>query len=112
MKEVKAYVHRTRVADVIAALKDCPAWGGEGGDRRHNLALYVVKGFLLPIDHAERNFSVDLGDQVVNEYKLELICEDSEVVDLVGAVVSAARTGQNIAGWITVSDLVQAVPIH
>ena len=26
MKEIKAYVHRSRVADVIAALKASPAW--------------------------------------------------------------------------------------
>lgn len=112
MKEIKAYVHRTRVADVVAALKDCPSWGGARGDRRHNLALYIVKGFLLPVDEAEQGFSMDLGDQVVNEYKLELICEDNEVDDLVGAVASAARTGQKIAGWITVPDLARAVPIH
>lgn len=112
MKEIKAYVHRTRVADVVAALKDCPAWGGSRGDRRHNLALYIVKGFLVPTDLAEQNFSMDLGDQVVTEYKLELICEDNEVDDLVAAIVSAARTGQKIAGWITVAELAQAVPIH
>lgn len=34
MKEVKAYVHRSRIADVIAALKDSPAWGGEQGAGR------------------------------------------------------------------------------
>jgi len=71
-----------------------------------------VKGFLVPTDVAEKNFSIDLGDQVVNEYKLELVCEDGEVDELVAAIVSAARTGQKIAGWITVTDLVQAVPIH
>lgn len=26
MKEIKAYVHASRIADVIAALKDSPAW--------------------------------------------------------------------------------------
>ena len=31
MKEIKAYVHRSRIADVIAALKDSPAWGGVRG---------------------------------------------------------------------------------
>lgn len=112
MKEIKAYVHRSRVADVVAALKDSPAWGGSRGDRRHNLALYLVKGFLVPTDGAEQNFSMDLGDEVVNEYKLELLCDDAEVDALVRAIVDAARTGQTIAGWITVSDLVQAVPIH
>jgi len=89
MKEIKAYVHRSRIADVIAALKESPAWGGERGGRRHNLAV-----------------------EVVNEYKLELLCEDSEVDALVDAVVAAARTGQAVAGWVTVSELSRAVPIH
>ena len=35
MKEIKAYVHRERVADVIAAIKDCPAWGGAHRQREH-----------------------------------------------------------------------------
>ena len=112
MKEVKAYVHRSRIADVVAALKDSPAWGGTRGGRRHNLAMYVVKGFLLPIDGTEQQFSMDLGDEVINEYKLELLCEDSELDELIKAIAGAAHTGQPIAGWITVSDLSQAVPIH
>ncbi|MGH6625610.1 MAG: P-II family nitrogen regulator [Burkholderiaceae bacterium] len=112
MKEIKAYVHRSRIADVIAALKDSAAWGGERGDRQHNLAVYVVKGSLLPLDSAERHYSVDLGAEVVNEFKLELLCEDGEVDALVDALVAAARTGQAVAGWVTVSDLSLAVPIH
>jgi nitrogen regulatory protein P-II 1 len=112
MKEIKAYVHQSRIADVIAALKNSPVWGGERGDRRHNLAVYIVKGSLLPLDSSERRYAIDLGDEVVNEYKLELLCEDSEVDALVAALVDAARTGQAVAGWVTVSDLARAVPIH
>jgi nitrogen regulatory protein P-II 1 len=112
MKEIKAYVHRSRIADVIAALKDSPAWGGARGDKRHNLAAYIVKGSLVPLDSDERHYSMDLGDEVVNEYKLELLCEDSEVDALIDALVAAARTGQAVAGWVTVSDLSRAVPIH
>lgn len=112
MKEIKAYVHKSRIADVITALKTSPAWGGESGDKRHNLAVYVVKGTLLPLDSDERHYSMDLGDEVVNEYKLDLLCEDSEVDALVDAMVGAARTGQAVAGWVTVTDLARAVPIH
>jgi nitrogen regulatory protein P-II 1 len=112
MKEFKAYVHSSRIADVISAIKDCPAWGGKSGKHRHNLAVYLVKGSLLPLDSAEQHYSMDLGDEVVNEYKLELLCEDSEVDALVDAVVAAARTGQAVAGWVTVSELSRAVPIH
>ncbi len=112
MKEIKAYVHRSRIADVIAALKDSPAWGGARGGRRHNLAVYIVKGSLLPLDSDEQHYSMDLGDEVVNEYKLELLCEDGEVEELSAALHAAARTGQAIAGWITVIDVVSATRIH
>lgn len=112
MKEIKAYVHRSRIADVIAALKDSPAWGGVRGGRRHNLAVYIVKGSLVPLDSDEQHYSMDLGDEVVNEYKLELLCEDSEVEALAAALTAAARTGQAIAGWITVIDVVSATPFH
>jgi len=40
---------------------------------------------------------VDLGDEVVNEYKLELRCEDGEADVLVDALIAAARTGQSVA---------------
>ena len=53
-----------------------------------------------------------LGDEVVNEYKLELLCEDNEVEPLKAALVAAARTGQAVAGWITVIDVISATPIQ
>jgi nitrogen regulatory protein P-II 1 len=111
MKEIKAYVHRSRVADVIAAIKATPAWGTATQARGHNLAVYMVKGSLLPLDNEERHYSLDLGDEVINEYKLELLCEDGEVDDLVQAIQSAARTGRSPAGWITVTELARAIPI-
>ena len=111
MKEIKAYVHRSRAADVIAALKDLKGWG-DRGPRRHNLVVYVVKGSLPPVDFAEQRYSTDLGEEVVNEYKLEVICEDHEVDEIVATLANAGRTGQSVGGWITVSDLVQVLPIR
>jgi len=111
MKEIKAYVHRNRVADVIAALKASPSWAAAGNGSQHNLAVYVVKGSLVPMDNDERHYSLDLGDEVVDEYKLELLCEDTDVDELVGAIRAAARTGQPNAGWVTVTDITQVVPI-
>ena len=112
MKEVKAYVHSNRVPDVIAALKDCPAWGGPRTGRRHNLTVYVVKGSIMPLDSGERHYSMDIGDEIVNEYKLELLCEDSEVGEIVAAIQSSARTGQDVAGWITVTEVTQVIAIR
>lgn len=112
MKEIKAYVHRSRIADVIAALKESPAWGSERSGRRHNLAVYIVKGSLLPLASDEPHYSMDLGDEVVNEYKLEMLCEDTEVDEIVAVVQASARTGQPVAGWITVTEVAQAIAIH
>lgn len=111
MKEIKAYVHRDRVADVVAALKASQAWGDSRVGRQHNLTLYLVKGSLLPLNDAERHYSVDLGDEVVEEYKLELHCEDEHVDELVQAIAGAGRTGQVNAGWIYVVDIVRAESI-
>jgi nitrogen regulatory protein P-II 1 len=112
MKEIKTYVHRSRVAHVIAALKGSAAWGSERGGRRHNLAVYVVKGMLMPLGTDEQHYSMDIGDEVINEYKLELLCEDDEVDAIIATITTAARTGQTIAGWITVSDVSRAISIH
>lgn len=111
MKEIKAYLHSNRVAGVIAALKASTAWGTESAGRRHNLTLYVVKGSLAPLHEAERRYSIELGDEVVNEYKLELHCEDEQVDEFVTVIAGAGRTGQAGAGWIYVTNVWHAQPI-
>ena len=101
MKEIKAYVHSSRVAGVIAALKNSSAWGGERTGRRHNLAVYVVKGSIMPLDSGEQHYAMDLGDEVVNEYKLELLCEDGEVDEIVARASRRpphARAKRSLAG--------------
>jgi len=110
MKEIKAYIHRNRISDVISALKATQAWSSaDSGD--HNLTVYMVKGSLVPLDDNERHYSLDLGEPVVNEYKLELHCQDEQVDDLVDAIRRAGRTGQVNSGWIYVADIGAAVAI-
>lgn len=114
MKEIKAYVHANRIGAVIAALKGSSAWDGavgRGGTDTHNLTVYVVKGSLLPVDERERHYSIELGDEVVNEYKLELTCADEHADELVEVIRTSARTGQPNAGWVFVTEVARAVPI-
>lgn len=111
MKEIKAYVHANRIADLIAGLKSSPVWGNPDHDE-HNLAVYVVKGSLVPLDDAERHYSLELGEEVVNEYKVELHCHDEDVPALVEVIRRAARTGSTLAGWIYVVDIASAEPIR
>ena len=69
MKEIKAYVHASRIADVIAGLKGSTVWGDPNHDE-HNLAVYVVKGSLVPLDDAERHYSLELGEEIINEREI------------------------------------------
>lgn len=110
MKEIKAYIHRNRIAEVISALKSSAAWNAPGSGE-HNLTAYMVKGALVPLDEGERHYSLDLGDEVINEFKLELHCPDEHVDELVKIIVAAGRTGQANSGWIYIVDIVNAIPI-
>ena len=92
--------------------KEFPAWADATGSDRHNLTVYAVKGSLLALDSREREYSVELGDEVISEYKLELICDEEQVDELVGIIQRTARTGQTEAGWIYVVDIASAAPIE
>ena len=103
MKEIKAIIHRNRVADVVHALKAA----GFG-----NLCVVDVKGMLKALDKKEQDYSVELGDAVVTEIKLELVCEDTRVDEATRLIREQARTGQPNAGWIYVYDIGQAIRIE
>jgi nitrogen regulatory protein P-II 1 len=109
MKEIKAYIHNHRIADVIRALKESGQCDSSTGCR--NLTVIPVKSLLKAVDAGEQHYSLELAEPVINESKLELICEDGQVDELVGIIARTARTGQAEAGWIYVSDILQAVPV-
>lgn len=111
MIELKAFVHANRIGEVIAAIKASAAWTACEKDGPPNLAVYVVKGSLLPVDPRERQYSVELGGEVVNEYKLELLCHEEHADELVSIIRKAGRTGQANAGWIYETLVLRAVPI-
>lgn len=102
MKEIKAFIHGNRIADVVRALKDAGF---------QNLSVIDVKGLLKALDTREQNYSVEVGEKVITEAKLELVCEDGRVDEAVRLIRDNARTGQALAGWIYVSEIIDALPI-
>jgi nitrogen regulatory protein P-II 1 len=107
MKEIKAYIHNHRIANVIRALKESGLSNGY-----HNLSVTTVNSLLKAVDAKEQHYSLDLAEAVIDESKLDLICEDHQVDELVGIIGRAACTGQAEAGWIYVTDIISAVPIR
>ena len=112
MKEIKAYIHNHRIADVIRALKESGLCNTDGTPGCRNLAVVPVKILLKAMDTQEQHYSIELAEAVINESKLELVCEDHQVDELVAIIGHAARTGQADAGWIYVTDIVSAVAIR
>lgn len=102
-KEVKAFIHRNRVADVVSALNNA-------GFR--NITVVDVQGILQALSNKEPNYSVEIGQKVVNEVKLELVCDnESRLADAVQAIRQNAKTGQPSAGWIYVTEIHSVIEI-
>jgi len=103
MREIKAYVHRNRIADVVTALYDA-------GFR--NLTVVDVVGMLKALDSQEQSYSVSIGQKVITEVKLELVCEDeSKTAEAISLIREHAKTGQPDAGWIYVTELHASIEI-
>ena len=101
--EIKAYIHRNRIADVVNELFT------EGF---RNLAVIDVEGMLKALDSEEQRYSVAIGQKVVTEVKLELYCDSqSRTHEAVELIRRKARTGQPSAGWIFVTDVQSAIEI-
>jgi nitrogen regulatory protein P-II 1 len=103
MKEVKAFVHRHRVAEVVHALNTA--------GYRH-LTVIDVRGLLRALSAREEEYSIELGERVTHEVRLELVCEDAAVERAIQLIGLHARTGQAIAGWVYVSPVERAIPIN
>ncbi len=100
MKEIKAFIHRNRIADVIHALTSA-----NFNKRTYNLSINDVSGSLEALDNKEKDYSIDFGEGIITEAKLELICEDDRVDEAISLIKENGRTGQTIAGWVYVLDI-------
>jgi len=102
-REIKAFIHRNRVADVVDALY-------QAGFR--NLTVIDVQGLLKALDSKEQKYSVEIGQKVITEVKLELVCEgEDRMHQAVELIREHARTGQTHAGWIYVTGLLSRTEI-
>ena len=102
MKQIKAFVHRNRVSDLIHELSSA-------GFQR--LSLVEVKGLMRALNAREQQFSVEFGGQVINEMKLEVYCEDADLPRALEIFQRTGRTGRAEAGWLYVSPVEAAVAI-
>ena len=82
-KEVKAFIHRSRIADVVNALNKAGF---------HSISVVDVQGTLKELSSQEQQYSVEIGQKVVNEVKLELVCDnENRTAEAVAAIRENAK---------------------
>ncbi len=102
-REIKAYIHRNRIADVVNALYTAGF---------KNLTVIDVEGLLKAMDNREQRYSVEIGQKVVTEVKLELVCDnEAQTKEAVELIRAHAKTGQASAGWIYISEIQSRIEI-
>jgi nitrogen regulatory protein P-II 1 len=111
MKEIKAFVHKHRIAAVIEALKATNILPRNASDDAQNINVATVQSLLKAVDATEQRYSMDLAESTIEEYKLEFLCDDSHADRLVQVVATAGKTGQAEAGWIYVTSVESATKI-
>jgi len=99
MKEIKAFVHRGRAADVIHALITA---------RYTQLSVTDVKGTLEALTDAETDYSLEFGESFITEVKVEIVCE-TERVDGALEILRSSGHSSRSSGWAYVIDVEQAV---
>jgi nitrogen regulatory protein P-II 1 len=111
MKEIKAFVHKHRISAVIDALKAANILPVGHSDDVSNINVTTVQSLLKAVDATEQRYSMDLAESIIEEYKLEFLCEDGAADRLVQVVAMAGRTGQAEAGWVYVTSVESAIKI-
>ena len=98
MKSLIVYMHTHRAAGLVQALL-------EAGIER--VAFSAVSGMLNALADEGHSFSVELGSEVLREARLEVICADDQLEATANLIRRHARTGQAIAGYVVVTEVVE-----
>ncbi len=107
MKEIKAFIHAHRVSDVLQAIKEIDM----SGAKISNFAVFPVQALLHDAELKEARYSVNFGETVVNEFKIEILCHEEAVSNLVEIIQRVGHAGDHEEGWIIITDILSAVPV-
>lgn len=111
MKEIKAFIHPHKTAEVIQALRASGACDAQVGAPCFHIAISQVQCVHTTSDGIQQHYSVELGEPVVLQTKLELVCDDETADLLVDLIVLHGHMGQACSGWVHVHPLERRIPV-
>ena len=97
MKEIKAFIHPHRTAAVIQALRDSGVCDTQAEQVCFHIAISQVQCVHATGDSTQQHYSVELGEPVVLQTKLELVCDDEAADVLVDLIVRHGHAGQTLS---------------
>lgn len=103
MKEIKAYIKPHKLTEVAQALHNIKGLSG--------MSVNDIKGFGRGRGENEKNQIILDMIAYVPHVKLEIVCRDELVEEVVSAIEKAAHTGLRGDGKIYVSNVEEAVRI-
>ena len=103
MKELKAYVRVERVDQIVRELKKAEI---------HRMSVIHVQAIGSSIDPTEARLSIELVTRYTNVVKLEIVCPESRVEEIISIIERGGHTGRPGDGIIYVSSVDMAVKIR
>lgn len=103
MKKVEAIVHHFKLEDVKNALTEQGIQG---------MTVSEVRGFGRQKGHCEQYRGKEYSVDFVPKAKIEIVCTDEGLQNVIDTILEAARTGQIGDGKIFVTELHEAIRIR
>jgi nitrogen regulatory protein P-II 1 len=103
MKEIKAYIKPHKLSDVTLALHQLKGLTG--------MSVIDVRGFGHTRGTEAHHRTIDDLEDYLPHVKIEIICKDELVENIIVTIEKAAHTGLHGDGKIYVSDIDNAVRI-
>lgn len=104
MQEIKAYIKHHKLEAVTLALHRVKGVTG--------MSVAEVRGFGRSKANTSAANPIDGADDFVNHVKVEVVCHDQYVDEIVRVLKTAAHTGLRGDGRIFVSDVGRAIRIE
>ena len=103
MKKVEAFIQPFMLSHVLKELRDIHA---------HGLTVTDVRGFGRQKDESFPHHTADYAVDFTPKTRLEILCRDVDVDDLVETLVRGAHTGRRGDGKVFVTDVESVVSIR
>ncbi len=103
MKELKAYVRTERIDQIVHALKRAGI---------HRMSVMHVQAVGSSIDLTEAKLSIELASRYTNMVKLEIVCPETRVEEIISIIEREGHTGRSGDGIIYVSPVEAAIKIR